>query len=61
MTAYGGIDLGGTKIEARLFDASFEEQDRKRIDTPNGSYEAMLAALLEQAICLRLAMHLKLI
>lgn len=49
MDRFGGIDLGGTKIEARLFDESFKELNRRRIDTPSENYEAMCAAILEQA------------
>ena len=49
MTCFGGIDLGGTKIEARLFDQNFKERDRRRIDTPTETYEEMLNALFEQA------------
>ncbi len=44
----GGIDLGGTKIEARLFDDALAEVARHRIPTPVGSYEAMLDGILSQ-------------
>lgn len=45
----GGIDLGGTKIEARLFDGpGAETVDLRRIPTPPGSYEDMLVALESQ-------------
>jgi N-acetylglucosamine kinase len=44
----GGIDLGGTKIEARLFDAALTEVARHRIPTPTGSYDAMLDGILSQ-------------
>lgn len=40
-----GIDLGGTKIEARLFDADFHELWRARIPTPRHDYAAALAAM----------------
>lgn len=40
-----GIDLGGTKIEALLLDAAGAELWRQRIATPQGDYEATLAAL----------------
>jgi N-acetylglucosamine kinase len=43
-----GIDLGGTKIEARLFDQSFNEQNRRRIETPVTSYALLLEGILEQ-------------
>lgn len=49
MSHFGGIDLGGTKIEARLFDSNFRELDRRRIETPVTHYEEMLKALVEQA------------
>lgn len=41
-----GLDLGGTKIEAQVFDASWTSVDRKRVATPD-SYPALLAALIE--------------
>ncbi|WP_372799963.1 ROK family protein [Paracoccus seriniphilus] len=45
----GGIDLGGTKIEARLFDGpGAETVDLRRIPTPLGSYEEMLVGLESQ-------------
>lgn len=45
----GGIDLGGTKIEARLFDGpDFQPVDVNRIATPVHDYDAMLAALISQ-------------
>lgn len=43
-----GIDLGGTKIEARLFDQNFNEQNRRRIETPLESYPQLLNGILEQ-------------
>lgn len=46
MTA-GGIDLGGTKIESRYFDATWQELARNRVPTPM-SYPELVAALLEQ-------------
>jgi fructokinase len=42
-----GIDLGGTKIEARLLDAEGSERWRRRIPTPAGDYEATVAALAQ--------------
>ena len=44
----GGIDLGGTKIEARAFDLQLREKDRRRIPTPNESYTDLLDALQDQ-------------
>ena len=40
-----GIDLGGTKIEARLFDAAGAERWRQRVATPVGDYAGTVAAL----------------
>ena len=42
-----GIDLGGTKIEAQLFDADWSLVDRRRIDTPR-DYPALVAAMADQ-------------
>ncbi|MFT4700888.1 MAG: putative NBD/HSP70 family sugar kinase [Yoonia sp.] len=44
----GGIDLGGTKIEARVFDADLNEVARNRIPTSTTSYGAMLAGITQQ-------------
>jgi fructokinase len=41
-----GIDLGGSKIEARLFDAAHREFWRERIATPQGNYGATLASIV---------------
>ena len=41
-----GIDLGGTKIEAQLFDADWSVIDRKRVPTPGG-YAALQTALID--------------
>jgi len=51
-----GIDLGGTKIEGIVLDADGRECLRRRVPTPQGDYDATLAALvglvesLEQAV-----------
>lgn len=42
-----GIDLGGTKIEAQLFDADWALVDRRRIATPR-DYATLVAAVAEQ-------------
>ncbi len=42
-----GIDLGGTKIEARVFGADWAETDRRRIDTP-ADYDALVGAVADQ-------------
>ena len=39
-----GIDLGGTKIEAQLFDADWQVVERNRIDTPK-DYPALVLAV----------------
>jgi fructokinase len=47
-----GLDLGGTKIEARLLDAAGQDCWRERVATPQGDYAGTLkaiAALVEQA------------
>jgi N-acetylglucosamine kinase len=44
----GGIDLGGTKIEARLFDDTFQEVGRHRIPTPTATYSDMLDGIVSQ-------------
>jgi predicted NBD/HSP70 family sugar kinase len=43
----GGIDLGGTKIEAQVFDGDWVCVDKRRIDTPK-EYPALVAAMVEQ-------------
>src|SRR5687767_2535708 len=40
-----GIDLGGTKIEAIALDPQGREVFRKRIPSPQGSYQATLDAI----------------
>ncbi len=39
---YGGIDVGGTKVEACLFDERFQPLERRRVETARGSYEELL-------------------
>jgi fructokinase len=41
-----GIDLGGTKIEAAAFGADGRELFRKRVPTPQGDYDATVAAIV---------------
>jgi len=48
MVVSGGIDLGGTKIEAQLFDAEWRRVDAKRVATPNKNYDDLLQALAGQ-------------
>lgn len=47
MTARIGVDLGGTKIEAVALDESGREVVRRRVPTPAGNYEAILAAIVD--------------
>jgi fructokinase len=47
-----GIDLGGTKIEGRAFDANGTELDRLRIPTPREDYEGTVSAIAEVATTL---------
>lgn len=42
-----GLDLGGTKIEAQLFDAGWTCVERRRIDTPK-TYDALVDAIAAQ-------------
>jgi fructokinase len=41
-----GVDLGGTKIELLALDDSGQEIFRKRVPTPQGDYEATVAAVV---------------
>jgi N-acetylglucosamine kinase len=41
-----GIDLGGTKIEAQIFDSGWNRVDSRRISTPP-TYEALVASLAD--------------
>lgn len=45
MQGCGAIDIGGTKIEARLFDARLTPRATRRWPTPRGSYAPFLSAL----------------
>lgn len=42
---FGALDVGGTKIEARLFDNRLEVLDRQRFPTAKGSYDELLEAI----------------
>lgn len=44
----GAIDLGGTKIEARLFDAGMATLATRRIPTPAGDAAALVGAIVAQ-------------
>lgn len=47
MNIAGGIDLGGTKIEAQLFNESWHLTDKRRLLTP-ANYDDLLSAVCEQ-------------
>jgi N-acetylglucosamine kinase len=47
MMIAAGIDLGGTKIEAQLFDSGWNRVESRRIATPK-TYEALVAAMVDQ-------------
>lgn len=53
MSFFGGIDLGGTKIEARLFDDTWADVAITRVPTPAQSYESLLDALMSRIDWLR--------
>ena len=42
-----GVDLGGTKIEGIALDSNGEELFRQRIDSPQGNYQATIAAIVK--------------
>ncbi len=42
-----GLDLGGTKIEAQIFDANWRMLDRSRVATPT-DYDGLVAAIAAQ-------------
>ena len=44
MNIAGGIDLGGTKIEAQRFDHNWDIGEKRRIDTPK-TYPELLSAM----------------
>lgn len=52
MIRAGGIDLGGTKIEARLFDADWQMIDRRRVPTAR-DYDQLVADVAGQVRWLR--------
>ena len=47
MKLAGGIDLGGTKVEAQLFDPTtdWDRIDTRTLATPREDYESLLGAL----------------
>lgn len=50
---YGGIDVGGTKIETTLFDEHLSVVDKRRTATPSKHYDTLLNALATEAQWLR--------
>ena len=42
-----GIDLGGTKIEAQVFDSGWNRVGSRRVATPQ-TYDALVAAMVDQ-------------
>lgn len=46
MTLKIGIDLGGSKIEVAVLDAGRQVLARRRVTTPEGDYEAILAVIV---------------
>ena len=46
----GGLDIGGTKIEARLFDESMGLRDSRRVPTPRDSADSFFTALAGQVV-----------
>ncbi|QDL53684.1 ROK family protein [Rhodoferax aquaticus] len=49
----GAIDLGGTKIEACVFDPQLQALQRQRRATPHGSYAELLDAIVQQCLWLQ--------
>lgn len=52
MKFFGGIDMGGTKIEAALFDENLHCLEKQRSATP-GTYDGTLKALADQVDWIR--------
>jgi len=48
-TLYGGMDVGGTKIETCLFDEQFQPLERRRVDTACATYEQLLECIVGEA------------
>ena len=46
---YGGMDVGGTKIETCLFDERFRPLERRRVDTACSTYEELLECIVREA------------
>ncbi|MGH8180123.1 MAG: ROK family protein, partial [Steroidobacteraceae bacterium] len=46
---YGGMDVGGSKIEAGLFDEQFRALERRRVETACATYEELLTCVVGEA------------
>jgi fructoselysine-6-P-deglycase FrlB-like protein/predicted NBD/HSP70 family sugar kinase len=46
---YGGMDVGGSKIETCLFDEQFQPLERRRVDTNCATYEQLLDCIVGEA------------
>ena len=44
MAQAGGIDIGGTKIEASVFDENWQLINTRRVPTPTDDYDELVAA-----------------
>lgn len=44
-----GIDIGGTKIEATVFDADWQPMHSQRVATPHDTYDNLITAISDQA------------
>lgn len=45
---YGGMDVGGSKIETCLFDERFQPLERRRVDTPRATYQELLDCIVAE-------------
>lgn len=45
---FGGMDVGGSKIETCLFDEQFRPLQRRRVDTACGTYEELLECIARE-------------
>jgi predicted NBD/HSP70 family sugar kinase len=46
---FGGMDVGGSKIESCLFDEDFRPLERRRVDTVCATYEELLDCIVGEA------------
>jgi predicted NBD/HSP70 family sugar kinase len=46
---FGGMDVGGSKIETCLFDERFQPLERRRVDTACATYEQLLDCIAAEA------------